>query len=207
MGKVMVMVLAAGFSSRMKRNKLLLPFRGKTVIENTVTGFLNSQIDGVMVILGNEKKEIRQALASYPVQFIENHRYDQGMSTSVQAGIRSMSGDSDIDGVMVIPGDMPLVQSKTVNLLLDTYKDSHFSIFIPVYQGKKGHPVLFDRLLFPQLLDISGDVGAREVVQKNISRCLVINTDDPGILIDIDCPEEYQYWNQVMQQDVNRDNY
>lgn len=196
MEKIIAIVLAAGYSSRMKRNKMLLPFGDSTVIENTVQGLFRSLVDGVAVVVGNEQAQIRQALANYPVQFIENPRFAQGMSSSVQEGIRVLQEDPELAGVMLIPGDMPLVQWTTVNAVLQKFAASDFSIIIPVYQGKKGHPVLFSKTLFPQLLEISGDVGAREVVWRNSAQCCFLEVDDPGILIDIDSPEEYARWNK-----------
>ncbi|HHT63478.1 MAG TPA: NTP transferase domain-containing protein, partial [Clostridia bacterium] len=84
MGKIIALVLAAGFSRRMKRNKMLLPFSQGTVIENTVRSFFQTPVAEVAVVVGHQQDEIRQVLASYPVRFIENPNFPQGMSTSVQ---------------------------------------------------------------------------------------------------------------------------
>lgn len=196
MGKIKALVLAAGYSSRMKTNKMLLPLGDSTVIENTVRGFLQSRVDGVAVVVGNEKEKIQQVLASYPVQLIENSRFTQGMSSSVQEGIKVLDKDAELEGIMINPGDMPLIKAETVNAILEKFKESAFPIIIPVYQGKKGHPVLFAKSLFSQLLEIGGDVGAREVVRRNNEQCCFLEVNDQGILIDIDCPEEYARWSK-----------
>jgi molybdenum cofactor cytidylyltransferase len=206
MGKIIALVLAAGFSRRMKRNKMLLPFSHGTVIENTVRSFFQTPVAEVAVVVGHQQDEIRQVLASYPVRFIENPNFPQGMSTSVQEGIKVLGEDPQVEGVLITPGDMPLIKKETVGALIEKFREGSYSVIIPVYQGKKGHPVFFARTLFPQLGDVSGDVGAREVVRKNQSQCCFVEVDDPGILIDIDCPEEYERWSKVMENRKNNFN-
>jgi len=196
MGKIMALVLAAGYSSRMKRNKMLLPFGEGTVIENTVQRFFQAQVNGVAVVVGHQQEEIRQALASYPVQFIENPHFPEGMSSSVKAGIKVLGEDPQVDGVMIIPGDMPLVKKETVCAVREKFRESFSPVIIPVYEGKKGHPVYFARTLFRRLEEISGDVGAREVVRENLASCFFLEVNDAGVLIDIDSPEEYAKWSK-----------
>lgn len=196
MAKIKALVLAAGFSSRMGRNKMLLPFADSTVIESTAQAFLKSDLNGVAVVLGNEKEKIQQILAPYPIQFIENCRFAQGMSTSLREGIKCLMNDPELDGVMISPGDMPFMKQETINFILEKFQETSYPIIIPQYQGKKGHPVLFARSLFPQLMEISGDMGARDVVRQNFKQCLLLEVNDPGILIDIDSPEEYARWNK-----------
>ncbi|ATW28488.1 hypothetical protein DCMF_09025 [Candidatus Formimonas warabiya] len=185
----------------MGKNKLLLPLLGKTVIENTVSNFLHAKVDGVTVVLGNQREQVRQVLAPYAVDFVDNPYYMQGMSTTVQEGIKSLTADQDIDGVMILPGDMPFVKPGTIDGILKAYRERGSPIVIPVFQEKKGHPVLFDRSLFSELLHISGDAGAREVVKRDHSRVYFVEGNDPGIYIDIDSPEEYHFWkNQPLQE-------
>jgi molybdenum cofactor cytidylyltransferase len=191
MGKIVALVLAAGYSRRMKKNKMLLPFGTGTVIEHTVQKFFQAQMDGVAVVVGHEQERIRQALSSYPVRFIENPHFPEGMSTSVKEGIRVLGEDPLVEGVMIIPGDMPLVQIKTISAMREIFYESFSSIIIPLYEGKRGHPALFARSLFPRLQEITGDIGARDVVRENLTRCCFLKVNDPGILIDIDSPEEY----------------
>ncbi|MCR6544549.1 molybdenum cofactor cytidylyltransferase [Dehalobacterium formicoaceticum] len=194
MGKIKAMILAAGFSSRMKTNKMLLPLGEMTIIENTLQGFLQSEVDGVAVVLGHDKEKIARVLTPYPVQFIENPRFSQGMSTSVQAGIEQLQGDQDLDGVMITPGDMPFIQAKTVDGIIKIFREFAYPIIIPLYQGRRGHPVFFAKELMPQLLAVSGDMGARGVIRSNPEKCFFLEVDDPGILIDMDAPEEYDKW-------------
>jgi len=199
MEKIKALVLAAGYSSRMKRNKMLLPFAGSTVIENTVGKFLQSQVDGVALVVGSEGEKIQHILASYPVQLIDNPRFAQGMSSSVQEGVRVLKEDAELAGIMIIPGDMPLIKKETVNAILARFEETSFPIIIPVYHGKRGHPVLFAKSLFPQLMEVSGDVGAREVVRRNYEQCCFLEVEDQGVLIDIDSPEEYTRWSMLVK--------
>jgi molybdenum cofactor cytidylyltransferase len=192
--KVKALILAAGFSSRMKTNKMLLPMGDMTVIENTLQGFLQPDVDGVAVVLGHEKEKIASVLASYPVEIIENPHFSQGMGSSVQAGIEQLQKDEDLAGVMITPGDMPFIQTKTVREIIKTYREFTYPIIIPVYRGRRGHPAFFAQELLPQLLAIAGDEGARGVIHRNPKKCFYLEVDDSGILIDMDAPEEYEKW-------------
>ena len=202
MGKIKVLVLAAGFSRRMKRNKMLLPFSHGTVIENTVRSFFQAPVAEVAVVVGYQQDEIRQALASYPVRFIENPNFPQGMSTSVQEGIKVLGEDPQVEGVLITPGDMPLIKKETVGALIEKFREGSYSVIIPVYQGKKGHPVFF--AVFPSW-GMYPVMPGPEVVRK-IKATLLVEVDDPGILIDIDCPEEYERWSKVMENRKNNFN-
>lgn len=194
LGKVKAVVLCAGLSSRMGTNKLLLPWADKTVIETTITNCLRSKIAGVTVVVGNQRERFKQILQPYQVDFVDNVCFSQGMSTSVRGGIERIAKDAETDGVLLLPGDMPFVKPDTIDRIIETYVDLHSSIVIPIFQGKKGHPVLFDRSLFPELHCILGDIGARKVVARHESSVYYLPVDDPGVHIDIDSPEEYSKW-------------
>lgn len=183
--------MAAGLSSRMHQNKLLLPLYDTTVIETTITNLLQVPIDGISVVLGNEKERVRRQLESYPVKFIENPYYAQGMSTSVREGIKEVSL-GDADAVLILPGDMPFVKPETVQRLIQVFFDGEGSIVFPLFNGKRGHPVLFGKEIFPEFIDISGDMGGREILKRNSDRICPVLVDDPGVFIDIDCRDDYE---------------
>jgi len=197
MGNVQALLLCAGLSSRMGTNKLLLPLADKTVIESTIINLLRSKIAGITVVLGSQKENLQQVLKSYQVDIVDNICFSQGMSTSVRAGIEKISRDQEIDGVMILPGDMPFIRPDTIDRILGTYFDLNNPIVIPTYHGKNGHPVLFDRSLFPELCLISGDIGARKVVECHLDKVYYLVVDDPGVHIDIDSPEEYDKWKVI----------
>ncbi len=188
--KVEALVLAAGLSSRMHQNKLLLPLYDKTVIENTILNLLQVPVDGISVVLGNEKERVRRQLESYPVKFIENPCYARGMSTSVREGVKEVSR-GEADAVLILPGDMPFVQPETVKRLIRVFYDGEGSIVFPLFNGKRGHPVLFGKEIYPQFMDISGDMGGREILKRNADRICPVLVDDPGVFIDIDCRDDY----------------
>ena len=190
MKNVGAIILAAGLSSRMKENKLLLPLAGKPIIVRTVERFLASQADRTMVVIGNDREKIIQALAAYPVEFIENKDYLHGMSASVKAGIRYAS-DQLLDGAMICPGDMPFVQTETIDQVLAAFEQTD-GIVVPVDQGRRGHPVLFSRSFFPEILGIAGDVGARYLLEHHPEAIRFLPVTDPGMHLDIDNQEVYQ---------------
>jgi len=113
------------------------------------------------------------------------------MSTSIKMGIIFLTLKSGIDAVLIFPGDMPFIKSSIINSILKMYKDTSCQMAVPVYQGRRGHPVLFDKKIFPELLKLKGDMGARSISGKHCKDFFKVEVGEPGILIDIDCWEDY----------------
>lgn len=175
----------------MNTNKLLLKLGPKIIIQQVVENILASGVSGVTIVVGHMKEELVENLAGYSVNFVENPSYSEGMSTSLKAGIQKIINDEK-DAVMIFNGDMPFIKTSTIDSIIATYEKSKAVIIAPFYGGKRGHPVLFDRKLFPELLGIFGDKGAREILQKHLHQVVFFNVDDPGIHQDIDCSDDYE---------------
>ena len=187
--KIQGLVLAAGLSSRCGTNKLLMPAEGSAIIERTVRTLIKANLAGITVVLGSCSEEIKKVLNGYSLQFIYNPDYKDGMSTSLQAGINAISQDPGIDAVLIMLGDMPLIRDNTVKDLMTAYQTKRPVIIVPRCQGQPGHPVIFDRTVFPAVNLISGDRGAREIINCRAEQVLFIDSNDPGILIDLDTRE------------------
>lgn len=163
-------VLAAGAARRYGRQKLLAPLAGRPVVRWVVECALASGVDSVVVVLGREGERVRGALEGLPVRFAPNPDYARGMSTTLRAGIRALP-DEALAAVILL-GDQPTVAPDAVRALLDAWRRTPFPIVLPSYGGAPGHPVLFDAVLFPELLMVRGDQGGREVVARDPARVL-----------------------------------
>lgn len=186
------MILAAGLSSRMEENKMLLKLEEKTIIEHTLTKAVKANVDRVTVVLGNMREQLTEVLRPYQVSIVENPDYAGGMGTSLGKGIGGFINRSDIDAVIIMLGDMPFVQTATINRLVAVYARTGSEIVAPVYQGQRGNPVLLDKRLFPLLLELAGDQGAREIIKQFSALVFLVAVDDPGVLLDIDTRDDWR---------------
>ncbi len=188
---VTAIILAAGFSRRMKgTNKLLLPFRGKTVLETTVETVLEIPFREVVVVTGHDRAAVEALLESHPVRVVHNSRYPEGMGASLRVGVAAAEGSA---GVMILPGDMPLIRRETLLALCRAFAGATLSapIVVPVHGGRRGNPVVFSPEYREALLGISGDRGAKAILRAHPRAVVEVEVDDPGIFIDVDTPEDY----------------
>jgi molybdenum cofactor cytidylyltransferase len=181
-------VLAAGQSLRMGANKLLAEIKGKLMIRHTVESVLATSASPVIVVTGHHAEGIEAALAGLAVQFAHNPQYAEGLSTSLRAGIGALPGD--VDGAVVCLGDMPLVEPRHVNKLIAAFNPTeHRSICVPVANGQRGNPVLWGRQHFPELLKLTGDKGARSLLDQLADEVVEVAISSDAVLADVDTPE------------------
>ena len=163
---------------------MLLPFGSSTILEQTVDNLLNSRVDDVMVVLGHSAAEMKKLIANRPVTIAVNSNYLEGMSTSIVAGLNMVSDNAQ--GIMLVLADQPLVDSQTINHLLDAFTTHDKGIIIPVYQGERGHPIIFASRYKGELLRLKGDIGGREVIDRHLDDILEVNVNCRGVCVDID---------------------
>jgi molybdenum cofactor cytidylyltransferase len=187
---VSVIILAAGESKRFGQAKQLLVFGNQTLLERATDTYLHSKAGQVVVVLGHKAREIAESIKGMPVTIVINDRYGQGMSTSIAAGLSAVN--SEVEGIMLALADQPLINIQTINLLIDAFSSGSKGIIIPVYNGTRGNPVIFDIKYKDQLLGLKGDIGGREIVKNNPSDILEVPVDCEGILFDIDTEESYK---------------
>lgn len=188
---ISAILLAAGESRRMGSPKALLHYQGQTFIERICTAFLTAGVDELIVVLGARAEEIGRALPTHPaLRSVVNSRYSQGQLSSLMVGIGALSPESEAAIVNLV--DHPLVSSETIKAVIDSFRAAPLHIVIASYQGKRGHPVLFSSQIYGEILAAPLDQGAKVVVRKDPTRVREIPLDDPGILADIDTPEEYR---------------
>jgi len=189
---IVAVVLSAGESSRMGRPKALLPIDGQTFIERIVGALKRGGIERIVVVLGFNADELRQHISHLPVEILVNPDHKLGQLSSLQVAVRHLQAAQDCDGVMIHLVDHPYIAPKLVSLMLQRFDESKWSIVVPRHQGKRGHPVIFSRALFDELLDAPLDQGAKAVVNAHRQDTLEIETDEAGITVDIDTPELYR---------------
>lgn len=182
------LVLAAGLSRRMGSNKLVTEVGGKALVRHAAEAALKAGLDPVIVVTGHQADAVANALRELPVRFVHNPSFENGLSTSLKKGIESLP--ADCAGAMVLLGDMPGVTSelaKRVAAAFDPAKGR--SIAIATAQGERGHPVLWGRQFFPELMQLSGDQGARGLMAAHGDSIIEVVAGDAGPLTDIDTPE------------------
>jgi molybdenum cofactor cytidylyltransferase len=180
-------VLAAGTSSRYgEENKLLERVDGDPLVCHAARSLLDADLAGVTVVLGYERDRVAAALAAFDVDYRDNQAYADGQSTSVHAAVTA-ARDRDADAVVFALGDMPAVESGTVQTLVEAYRRGAGTALSAGYEGQRGNPVLFDACHFDALAAVSGDVGGREVL-LSAPDAAIVETGDPGVLRDVDRP-------------------
>ena len=173
------LILAAGLSRRMGRPKQEIMLRGRPMLTYAVDSFLASKAGEVLVVIRPG------ALWRGPAEarVVVNPRPSDGMSSSLRVGLRSL--DPRTEGVLVGLGDKPALLVSTIDALIQASRESHAGIVVPTYRGSRGNPVLFDRALFPRLLRLRGDQGARELVRRDAASVQELAVDDPGVILDV----------------------
>ena len=183
---ICAIVLAAGKSERMGKPKALLRLRGKTFLENILAAISSSSVEETCVVVGHHQDEIEPHVKP-PARLVFNPDYEQGMITSLQAGIRCLP--SRTSGALLFLVDHPLVESETIESLVR--KVGPDRIVLPTFRGRRGHPVLFGAAILQEILGLSATQGANIVVHKDPGRIVEVQVDSPGILVDVDTPEDF----------------
>jgi molybdenum cofactor cytidylyltransferase len=186
---VVGVVLAAGASRRMgQANKLTIPVEGTPMVARVVDALQRSGVQKVIVVTGYEPEQIRDALSDRDVELVHNPDYEQGMGTSVRAGISAL--DEDVDGALVALGDMPWVGTDVIDRLIDAFSpDGDLSIYIPMFGRKRGNPVLWGARHFPELRQLSGDVGGKALFHRYADAICYLDVESAAVNIDVDTPD------------------
>jgi len=181
-------ILAAGGSTRMGQPKLLLPWRGEPLIRHVARTALAAGLSPVLVVTGAYGDEIRDSLTDLQVQIIPNPEWEAGQSTSVRAGVQALPGETGAAVFML--ADQPQIPVELVRALVDAHAQTQAPVIAPLIAGKRGNPALFDQAVFPDLLELSGDAGARQILGRYPLQ--FVPWDDESLLLDIDTPEDYR---------------
>ena len=181
-------VLAAGGSARMGRNKMLLPAAGGTLLSRAVDPLREAGLERVVVVLGRDAEAVRRSApaAEDPrLRYVVNENWHDGMASSLRSGLEACA---DCDAVLIALGDQPELSAERIRRVVRGLTPG-VRLVVPVHGGVPAHPVLFARSLFPELEALTGDIGAREVVRRHWDEALRIEMD---LLGDIDTEEDYE---------------
>ncbi len=182
-------VLAGGLSSRMPRFKPLLPLGKTTVTDHVIETFQRNDVD-VILVGGYRREDLFAKISSRDILLCENPDYEQGMFTSVRAGVATIGQGHR--GFLVNPVDIPLVRPATVGALLEKGYENPDLIIYPVFKGRRGHPPLIPSELVQEILDYKGDGGLRAALSRHAATAKNLPVADSGILLDIDTPSDYE---------------
>ncbi len=183
--RVAAIVLAAGRASRMGSNKLLAELDDVPIVRRTVAAALASRARPVVVVTGHEAAAVREALAGLDVVFAHNPSFAEGMSTSLRAGLAAAG---TADAALVCLGDMPRLAAHHLDAVIAAHGGGE-AIVVPTFDKKRGNPVLWPRRYFAEIAALSGDVGARALIDRYAEHVAFLPIDDPAILVDVDTPE------------------
>jgi molybdenum cofactor cytidylyltransferase len=187
---VSAIVLAAGESRRMGENKLLLPWRGRTVIESIILTLRKCALSEIIVVLGHQVNRVRQALEGQPVRCILNEEFTAGMLSSVQCGVRE--SNTNTKGFLICLGDQPALNEEIIEPLLDALSKSKASIVLPSYRGARGHPLLISSQYRDEIFKLDPAVGLRQLRLRHADEVLIIEIPDKAVMQDLDYPEDYR---------------
>jgi molybdenum cofactor cytidylyltransferase len=184
------LVLGAGASQRFGPPKQLLPFRGTTMLGWVVDQAQQAaSLDEVVVVLGRAAEEIRERVDFGAVRVVENPVFGEGCSSSYRAGISALSSESA--ALMIVLGDLPGVTPEIINGLADEWREHDAPIALCSYQGRKGHPMIFARSMFDQLVELHGDKAAWKLVDANAALVQEVHFDFP-YPDDINTPADFE---------------
>ena len=181
-------ILAAGESRRMGEPKALVDFRGRTFLQRLLDATNHPRIGVTRVVLGARAEEIRAALKLDPAIVVENSNWQQGQLSSIQAAIRSLPAEQT-EGMLLCPVDHPLISANVVATLIEQFDSTENQIILPTFHGRRGHPVIFRKNLYAELLAAPPDVGARAVVWAHAPDVLEVPTEDQAVVLNLNDPE------------------
>jgi len=186
--RIASLVLAAGRSSRMgPRNKLLEPVSGEPMVRRVAAVAIAGGAQPVIVVTGHEAASVGAALHGLGVTVILNLEYADGLSTSLRAGVSALP--PDIDGALILLGDMPEVEASVLSLLMASFTGMS-AICVPVRHGRRGNPVLWGSRYFPEMMELTGDFGAKPLMARHEAHLIEVEVATDSIFYDVDAPED-----------------
>ena len=186
-------ILAAGASTRLGQPKQLLRLKDKYLLEWVLDAALTSMLSRIILVLGYAHQKIMKALEEKlqhtKLQIEINPDYQKGQSQSLQVGLTRVL--DAFPAVMFLLADQPLVDAATINYLLKKFWSSKKDICVPTFRGTRGNPTIFSQKFYKQIMEIKGDIGARQIMNSHPERVLEIEIKNPLLFADVDTPEDF----------------
>jgi molybdenum cofactor cytidylyltransferase len=184
-------ILAGGESRRMGSPKALLLYHDRTFVDHLLEVTRHQKIALQRIVLGAGAEHIRERLGLDPANVVVNSDWEKGQLSSIQAAIRSLEG-TPVDGILLCLVDHPLITSALVNEIVEAFYLSGKCVVLPVFQGRRGHPVIFAKTLFAELLAAPIEKGARAVVWNHPDEVEEVPTEEQGAVLNLNDPEAFQ---------------
>ena len=181
-------ILAAGQASRFGSPKQLALWQGKPLLAHVVDAALASQAERVIVVLGANAEACQTVLTGRPVEIVLNRNWAAGQSASLKAGLAALP--DEVSAAIFLLADQPFITPEVINAVMAGYRQTLAPVVWPEFEGKRGNPVLFDRALFAEMNQVTGDVGARPVLMAHQAQAKIVPVAEAGILRDIDRPDD-----------------
>jgi molybdenum cofactor cytidylyltransferase len=185
---ISAILLAAGQATRFGRCKQLTPIGGQPLLGHVLGTLRRSRVDEIVVVLGAYADDIREQVDFEGARVVFNPDFAAGMSSSIQAGLRALAPTAE--AAMLVLADQPLVTTATLDTLISEYRRTSGQVILPTYHGVRGNPVVVDRALFPEIMEIRGDTGCRAIFGDHADSIVKVPVDDRGVVTDIDTPED-----------------
>jgi len=188
---ISAIVLAAGESRRMGQIKQLLDWGGKPLLGHVLDSLRSSPVGEIILVLGYEAERILQQVATPQVQAVLNPDYRSGMLSSLKQGLKAVHPHAE--AFLIVLADQPEIPPGMIRRLIDEFRrvSPAKSIVIPAYQGRRGHPALFGAKYGAEILQLSGETGAREILARHPDEVLIVEMDTEDVIIDVDTEEDY----------------
>ncbi len=193
-------VLAAGASTRMGRNKLFFEIDGESVLRRAVKCAIAARLEPVIVVAGHEAGRTMEALSDLRCSVTVNPEYTRGINSSVRAGISAVPPDTT--AAVVVLADMPLVTASMIATLVERYGATRAPLVVSRYGDVNAPPTLYDRVLFGELLATEGEGCGKHVVKRHLDEAVVVRWS-PSALSDLDIPEEYERLKALIEGETN----
>jgi molybdenum cofactor cytidylyltransferase len=187
---ISAILLAAGQSQRMGEFKQLLPYGEKPFVVCCVDHLLASRIDELIVVTGHREADVRQVLLDREIKTVFNPDYKSGMSSSIKCGVQAVNENSE--AILIALADQPQISPSVINQVIEAYEKTNPHIVIPVFNNRRGHPIILQAKLKEEILAITPEIGLKQVVRAREAQTLYVNVADEAVLLDFDYPEDYR---------------
>lgn len=184
-------LLAAGASTRFGSPKALVRIGANSIIERILAMLLDTKASEVIVVLGADAEKISSKIPKNSgIKIVLNENYSQGQTSSFKAGLTNL--DSNTEGILLLPVDMPFIKKETINLLIETFLKNTYLIVVPTYENKNGHPPIFSKRLFRDFKDLKNDEPLSTLSRKHEKETLKLPVNDPGVIRSFNTMQEFK---------------
>ena len=188
--KISAILLGAGESKRMGKNKLFLSWGKRTILDHCLQALFRSMAEEVVVVINDRMEEIAHYWREKGVKVVVNPDYRKGMSISIRCGLKALNPKSG--GILIALGDQPFIKTRTINALIGAFGRAEGKIIVPSFRGRRGHPVIFHRKYEEELLRLRGDAGGKTIIMKHPEDVHIIPVKSEGVIRDIDTWGDYK---------------